>query len=349
MHILWRIMSDKLHQGRVSRADVAKLADVAPCTVSLVLNNTPNRIKEETRQRIRDAAQQLGYKPSATARALVTGRMDSLGVVIFQGGSPFDPYTSGILTSFWHRIRQDKYRLSFDSIELDESAAGYFIDHAADGIMLIAPPGQVEGLEMMQKAGFPLVCVGNHPETSAVDYIDIDNYSAGRQATELLLEHGHKKIIHIAGIPDKSSTAAERFAGYRDAIQDAGLVLDPQYIFSGDFIYETGKAAILDALEKGVDFTAVFAATSDTAYGAIDELETHGFDVPNDISVVEIKTLTNVVGKRCQVTGIINPLEQIGKVAGEILLQRINGAKTPAVQRLIRGELFTGNTLKRIN
>ena len=342
-------MANKPHQGRVSRADVAKLANVAPCTVSLVLNDTPNRIREETKQRVRDAAKQLGYKPSATARALVTGRMDSLGVVIFQGGTPFDTYTSGLLTSFWNRIRLDKYRLSFDSIELAESAAGYFIDHAADGIMLIAPPGQVKNLEMMQQAGFPLVCVGNHPESSAVDYVDIDNYAAGRQLTELLIEHGHKKIIHIAGIPDKSSTAAERLAGYRDAMRHAGLKVEYPYIYCGDFVYEYGRAAIAEALDKTIDFTAVFAATGDTAYGAIDELAARGLNVPDDISVVGIKALSNVAGKRCQVTGILNPLDQIGEAAGEILLQRINGLDTPAVKQLIKGQLFTGNTLKRIN
>lgn len=343
-------MSKLPHRGRVSRADVAKLAEVAPCTVSLVLNGNPNRIKEATRQRIRDAVTQLGYKPSATARALVTGRMDSLGVVIFQGGTPFDTYTSGLLTSFWNRIRQDKYRLSFDSIELDGNAAGYFIDHAADGIMLIAPPRQVNNLAMMQQARFPMVCVGNHPEACAVDYIDIDNYAAGRQLTELLIEHGHKKIIHLAGVPDKSSTAAERLAGYRDAMRHAGLeVVEDRNIYCGDFVYAQGRDAIANVLAKHIDFTAVFAATGDTAYGAIDELAARGLNVPDDVSVVGIKALTKIVGKRCQVTGILNPLDKIGKAAGEILLQRINGLDTPPIKQLITGELFTGNTVKRIN
>jgi len=342
-------MTIKSKVRRVSRADVAKIVGVAPCTVSLVLNNTPNtRVRDKVRQRIHEVANELGYRPSATARALVTGRTNSIAVVIFQGGNPFDTYTNMILRSFWDRIHHEKYRIIVDSIESNADASEFFVDHAADGILLVAPPPDVKNLSIMQKAEFPLVCVGNIPNSENVDYVDLDNYSASKKITEYLIKQGHRKIVHIGGILEQSSTALERLAGYRDALLGAGIDYDPSNVFHGEFIYDAGREGIKKFIADNNDFTAIFAACGDSAYGAIDELEAHDISVPCDVSIAAIKSLTKFTGRRCELTGIINPLKEIGKIAGELLFQRVKGLKGTSVEQRLTGELFIGNTVRKL-
>jgi DNA-binding LacI/PurR family transcriptional regulator len=97
---------------------------------------------------------------------------------------------------------------TFKAINKGYIYENYFEEYI-NGILLIAPPREVKNIEMMQEAGFPLVCVGNHPANNAVDYVDIDNYAAGRQLTELLIENGYTKIIHIAEIEANNLTLLE--------------------------------------------------------------------------------------------------------------------------------------------
>jgi LacI family transcriptional regulator, galactose operon repressor len=334
---------------RISRADVARAAEVAPCTVSLVLNNNPKaRVREEVRKRIREAAAELGYRPSATARALVTGRTNSIGVVIFQGGNPFDVYTNGILSTFWKKMHSKKYRMVLDSIEMDGDAAEYFIDHVTDGVLLMAPPREVKNLDLMREANFPVVCVGNIPDCDNVDYVDLDNYTASKEITRYLIEQGHTKIAHIAGVLEDSSTAVSRLTGYRDALEEAGIKYDPGMVTHSAFIYEGGKTATVELLARQKDFTAIFTATGEMSYGAIDELSANGLKVPDDISVATIKLVSKVIGRRCEITGIINPLKDIGTAAADILFQRINGLKDAPSEQKFHGELFVGNTVKKI-
>lgn len=341
-------MTIKSKVKRVSRADVAKVVGVAPCTVSLVLNNTPNtRVRDKVRQRIHEVANELGYRPSATARALVTGRTNSIAIVIFQGGTPFDAYTSEMLGEFWKRIHDEKFRIIVDSIGIKDDAAQFFIDHAADGILLVAPPREIKNLILMQKAEFPLVCVGNIPDCENVDYVDLDNYSASKKITEYLIKQGHRKIVHISGILEYSSTAVERLSGYRDALFGAGIDYDPSNVFHGEFIYDAGRDGIKKFIADKKEFTAVCATCSDTAYGAIDELAAHGISVPSDVSIATVKSI-NKVGRRRELTGIINPLKEIGKIAGEILSQRIKGLKGSAIEQRLSGEFFIGNTVKKL-
>ncbi len=341
------LMKQALHGKRVSRADVARAAGVAPCTVSLVLNKTPGaRVSEKVRQKIQDAAETLGYRPSAAARALVTGKTRTIAVVLFQGGNPFDEYTNGILGPFWKKVNHEKYRMVIDSISMDGNAADFFIDNTADGIVLMAPPREVNNLSIMQTAKFPLICIGNTPDCGNVDYVDLDNYASGKEATQHLIENGHRKIAHIAGVLEHSSTAVERLNGYRDALTEAGIRYNPELVIHAPFEYHYSKNAARNLLGRGVDFTAVFTACIDGAYALIDVATEQGIRVPEDLSVVSIKARN--YGRRCGVSGILNPLDGIGISAAEILLSRLNGRRSMPEVKKLHGELFVGSTVKKL-
>lgn len=327
----------------IIRADVAKLAKVSASTVSLVLNENPNtRISKETRKRVFDAAKKIGYQPNAVARALVTGRSNNIGIIIFHTGSPFSIYSAGLLSGLWTVINNAGYRVTMDAIANENDASKMYRERAADGVIMIAPPPEIVNMELMVEGDLPMVAIGGCPKNVDIDYIDMDNVAAAYQATNFLLEYGHRDILHISGPSDLISSAGDRVEGYKQAIMEAGIKVNDKLIVRGTYLYESGRTAVANAIQQGVKFSAIFAANDDLAHGAIDEMKTRGMDVPNDISVIGIRNQTQLGTTMNMLTSIQQPLETISITAAEVLLEKINKKKNKPKTRLFKGKLIKG-------
>ncbi len=333
----------------ITRRDVAELAGVSASTVSLVLNNTPNtRISEDTRKRVMAAADKVGYRPSAVARALVTGKTNTIGVLIFYAESPFDKYTGGILSAFWNLVHKNGYRLTIDGIPPDGDASVMFRERAADGVLLLVPPPEIKNLEVMIQAQFPLVCVGSTITDQNIDYVDTDNYMAGKDGTQHLLDRGHKKILHIAGPVDDMTSARDRLRGYRDAMEENGIGFDPAFVVQGNYLAVSGKQAMHRALQQKLDLTAVFAANDGMARGAMEELRNSPLRVPDDVSVVGVNNDPAGEITPGDLTAIQQPMEAVGHAAAEIMLSRIRGNGGRPRQHLFRGRLISGSSVRQL-
>jgi len=330
-----------------SRRDVATLAGVAPATVSLVLNGTPGiRVSPETRKRIEDAARSLAYQSSQTARALVTGRNEAIGVVLNYVERPFQDYVSGLMDGLWEELAPRGLRLVLVRGTPEHRAAGLFRQRSVDGIVLIAPPAEADTeLDSIAAAQFPAVCIGSRPSHPGLACIDIDNAAAGRQATNALIDAGHRRILHLAGPQAVNSSARERLAGYRSALSAAGIPEDPALIHDCSYNGIFAGDAVARILDQGTRFTAIFAANSDMGRGAVTTLLRRGLRVPEDVSVISIDQDHRAGWHGPQLTCLAQPLRELGRIAGQRILGMIAGSEPTSGSRFLPCQPISGATV----
>jgi DNA-binding LacI/PurR family transcriptional regulator len=262
--------------------DVAKLAGVSHQTVSRVLNGSP-QVRPATRERVLVAMRELDYRPNSAARALVTGRSQTLGVVSFDT-TLFGPAST--LYAIERAAHDAGYFITIVSLEaLDRASVLIAVERlrmqGVDGILVIAPlEGAGEALVALPR-DLPLVAVEAGP-ADALPVVAVDQLAGAALATRHLLELGHPTVAHIGGPPDFLE-AAQRVDGWRSTLQAAGAVVPP--VLLGDWSprsgYELARRLLAD---DGV--SAIFVANDQMALGVLRALHEAGYDVPRQVSVV---------------------------------------------------------------
>jgi DNA-binding LacI/PurR family transcriptional regulator len=261
--------------------DVARLAGVSHQTVSRVLNNLPN-VRPATRERVEQAIAQLRYSPSPAARALVTRRTRTIGLVS-PGLSDFGP--TSIAMHFNVAARTARY--SVDTVSAPDSDVAAIrsvieslLRQRVDALVLIVVDSAVLEFIRSLELTIPLVAVAATPRRSS-HIVSIDQYRGARSAVRHLAELGHTTIHHLAG-PSTAPDASERVRGWRDEL--AAQRLDAPELLQGDWTaasgYELGQRL---ELRPG---TAAFASSDLMAIGLLSALRERGIRVPEDISVV---------------------------------------------------------------
>ncbi|MET0989557.1 MAG: LacI family DNA-binding transcriptional regulator [Glaciihabitans sp.] len=262
--------------------DVARLAGVSHQTVSRVVNDIPN-VRPATRARVEDAIRQLRYRPSTAARALVTKRSRTIGLIT-TGRPDYGP--SSTVLGFNDAARKARYNVSIASmVEADpgsiRASVEQLLGQNVEAIVLIA--GHREALDAMRaiELGVPLLAVESSGR-AGFHSVSIDQYGGARAATDFLVELGHRDILHVAG-PADSMDAEERARGWRASLSAHGLVAREPLVsdWSPRSGYLIGKR-----LAEADGFTAVFAGNDQLALGLIHAFTEAGLRVPADVSVV---------------------------------------------------------------
>jgi LacI family transcriptional regulator len=305
--------------------DIARQAGVSSSTVSRVLNGS-KRVAEDKRALVLAAIEQHQYRPNAMARGLVRGRSMMIGVLVQDIVSPFfahivmgveqglDPaaYRPMLTTTHWRSEHQgDEAR----SLQL-------LLERRVDGIIVLA--GRIPDDELRAVATqVPLVIVARRVQGLEPQCLYIDNQDGAYRATRYLLGLGHTRIAHIAG-PADHPDAADRLAGYRRALAEAGLTVDQRLIVDGQFTAASGLACIEEILARGERFTAVFAANDQTAYGAMLGLFNHGYSIPADISLVGFDDQFLSAYTLPPLTTMRQPMIEMGRAAAEGVLRLLD-------------------------
>jgi DNA-binding LacI/PurR family transcriptional regulator len=264
-------------------ADVAAAAGVSQKTVSRVVNDAPN-VREAIRARVREAIDELGFRPNVAARALVTQRTATIGIVT-PGVPLYGP--SAQLFGMERAAREAGYAVVIVSTgggtRADlEAAVDRLLALQVDGLAIGAPVGATP-LPPAALLGVPAVVVGD-PVLDTADYMWVacDQGAGARAATQHLLALGHRTVWHVAG-PATWLSAAVRREAWAQALDDAGVKRNDA--LPGDWTVESGYAAGLRLAERP-DVTAVFAANDHMAVGLLRALRERSRDVPRDVSVV---------------------------------------------------------------
>ena len=303
--------------------DIANEANVSKATVSRVLNNT-SVVHPDKKSAVLEATKRLGFKPNFVARSLAKGRSMTIGVLTQNIGSPFyDAISQGVIAGLdgsgyspifvdgrWQR-----------GVEIE--AINALLGRRVDGLVLIGGDIAADQLEKLCH-DLPTVVVARKLAADTHHCIYTDNVDGGYRATKFLIEKGHRQIAIIHGI-DHHPDAIERFEGYKKALEEAGIELDPSLVLDGDFSAESGERAIDKLCERGQSFSAVFAANDMTAFGARLALYRRGLHVPGDVSIVGFDDQAESAFMAPPLTTIRQPGRRMGAEASRSLLELIEG------------------------
>jgi DNA-binding LacI/PurR family transcriptional regulator len=299
--------------------DVAKLAGVSHQTVSRVINNSQH-VRAETRQRVVEAMRLLDYRPNSVARALVTGRSQTLGVVSFDT-TLYGPAST--LFAIERAAHEEGYFVSIISLKsLDRSSVMSAVERlrsqGVDGILVIAPVVAATHALPYVPTDIPVVAAEAGPD-DAVPVVVVDQFAGAAAATRHLLELGHRTVHHIAG-PQDFLEAQQRIAGWRATLREAGAEVAPPLV--GDWSpragYELGRR-----LMDSPDVTAVFVANDQMALGLLRLLHEQGRKLPHDVSVVGFDDVPEAAFFTPPLTTVRQDFLEMGRRSLHLLLAEI--------------------------
>ncbi|MGM0386675.1 MAG: LacI family DNA-binding transcriptional regulator [Actinomycetota bacterium] len=303
---------------RPSLHDVAALAGVSHQTVSRVLNNHPN-VRLETRERVLAAIVSLGYRRSLAARALVTSRTRTLGLLV-QGKARFGPTSTMLAVA--RAAREAGYYVSLAVVEKPSvgqtvAALEYFEEQGVEGVVVISPTVDSLKAARSRTTGVPMVIVaaGEQPQDS-YRVVSVDQRLGAALATRHLLTLGHPDVVHLAG-PRRWMDARERIRGWREERARWGLPsADP---IRGDWNAVRGYEAMRELLGRGRPPSAIFAANDQLALGVLRALAEAEVAVPGRVSVVGYDDVEGADYFIPPLTSVRQPFEDLGRRCVEIL------------------------------
>jgi len=324
-------------------ADVAVLAGVSHQTVSRVLNDHPN-VRAETRSRVLAAIRQLDYRPNSAARALVTKRSQTLGVISFDT-TLYGP--ASMLYGIEQAARDAGYFISIVSLRsMDRGslldAVDRLRDQAVEGIVVIAPQTSAAGVMAQAAVGVPLVGAGCGLNEQ-VPMVAIDHVAGGAAATRHLLDLGHRTVHHVTG-PLTWFDAVGRVNGWRSVLEEAGAPI-PE-ILVGDWSARSGYAAG-QRLAADPSVTAVFCANDHMALGLLRALHEARRRVPADISVVGFDDIPEASFFTPPLTTVRQDFGELGRRSLDLLIGHMRGIPASLGQVLIKPELITRDSVRR--
>lgn len=297
---------------------VADEAGVSPATVSRVFNDTAP-VTPATREQVQAAAEKLGYVPNATARSLSVRQTHTIGVLLpYLTGGFFPAVIRGLdVTARQH----DRFLLlsSSHNTPADTEQALRAMFGRIDGLILMIPKMPPSNLDPMLPAEVPVVLLNCTPEDHDFSVLSIDNRHGARLATQHLIDQGHERIGVITGEMENYD-ARERLAGYRAAIEEAGLPLREEWIAEGDFDRESGHTAMRHLLSTTPRPTAVFVSNDYMAMGAIQTAHQSGLSLPEDLAVVGFDDIPSAEHLTPSLSSVDARMFDLGERAIEMLL-----------------------------
>ena len=310
--------------------DIAERCGVSVSTVSRVLNNHPD-VSAANRERVLAVVQELHYVPNNSARDLVKPAADSIGLVVRGVGNPF---FTGIIRAMERMITEAGYTMVLHQIQSgeDELRAGAELARSKRLLGLILLGGCFDYTpEQTASLGVPFVCCTYTNSFGTLDRMEyssvsIDDEQAAYRAVRLLTDHGHRKIGVILESVRDHSISQLRYKGYCQALQDAGIPLDPELV-EETVTYEMadGYASMERLLKRRRDLTAVFAISDAMAVAAMKALHDHGKRVPEDCSVVAIDGIDMSAYFVPTLTTLVQPQQELGENSVRILVDMIEG------------------------
>jgi LacI family transcriptional regulator len=313
--------------------DVARSAGVSPMTVSRTLNS-PELVSPDTRARVMEAVRQLNYVPNAAARSLVQGKTRTLALIL---SDIRNPHFTTISRGVEDVAQEHGYTLMLANT--DESPAKeraylrVLMSQRVDGV-LISPSGDGD-LSLLQRRKIPFVLLDRTITGSSADLVTQDSHAGGRALMAHLLERGYRQITFVGG-PAGVSSLEERLAGYQEAMREAGL--EPQ-VRLGRYDQASGEEIVEAMVAEGAVPEAIVAANNFVALGVIVALRRHGLRVPEEVGLACFGDIPTAALMDPFLTVVALPAYAMGRLAMEVLLERIQGAVPPPRRRVLPVEL----------
>lgn len=303
--------------------EVAALAGVSPMTVSRVINNQ-GKVRDVTRERVMRAVRDLDYTPNLAASSLAAAQHTRVALIYT---NPSGAYLRELLVGLLRVASRTAVQLVidyWDDLDADaERKAARALGSRVDGVIL--PPPLCESraaVTELIKAGIPVVAIASGRFSDDISCVRIDDFRAGREMAEHLIQQGHTRIGFIRGRKDLSASA-RRYDGFVTALHDAGVRVENELVQQGDYTYRSGLEAAETLLALRKPPTAIFASNDDMGAAAISVAHRRGLDVPRDLSVVGFDDTSAATTVWPELTTIHQPIASMADAAIDILLRGI--------------------------
>lgn len=318
--------------ARVTLKDIAQAANVSQMTVSNVINGRRARASEETIKRIQTAVEELGYTPNLSARSLASNVSRLVGVLV-----PFtedqnkllldNPFYAEMVSGIESALRRAGYHMmlaGIDETNIDLSPLAHW---NVDGLIVLGIYEEALYAEL-KKHDLPTLLIDSYVEDDHFHHLRLDDAAAAEAATRYLIGKGHERIALVTGAVRTSGVIERRFAGYRAALEAAGLAFDPDLVFDGSVSFTWGRTAASQLIAaKGV--TAAFCTADLIAAGLVAGLHGEGVQVPGDISVVGFDNISLAEMVFPALTTIDQAILSKGERAGELITRILGGQDLP--------------------
>jgi len=324
----------------VTMKDVAARAGVSIKTVSRVVNDQ-GEISEETRWRVQRAIEELGYKPNIVARSLITGRTNTIGLLVAEIETPF---LLRVQTGIEPVAREHNYNVILFSVaDTSDEVKGLEVmrQQRVDGVILNSISLHQDNSHILDfcRTGIPLVAVNRYGLDDSVCQIGWDDETASTEAVLHFVRLGHRRIAHIGGPLDRQSSHC-RLRGYRQGLAQAGLPCQDRYIIHGDYLYPSGYNATLSLLAVDPPPTAIFVANDVMAMACLAAVQRSGRRVPDDVAIIGVGGEVFTRYTTPTLTTISLPTAEAGRQAAKMLLAQINGEPLPATKVVLPASLI---------
>lgn len=318
--------------------EVAALANVAPITVSRVINN-PEAVKENTRLRVLDAMAKLRYSPNVAAKSLAANRSGVIDVFIPDSIDLSNPFVMHFIAGVSSALSERYYSfLILRNRSREHQCDGYIVT----GLL----KNEIDEFSTYAAERSRPVVLFGHTDIPDVDCIDVDNVYGAELAVKHLIAEGHRKIGMLNVNEDKDYTV-DRLNGYRRAVEQNGIEFDPGLVLYTPNSVDGGEAAAEKLVGKeGV--TAIFCATDTIAIGAANRLRGMGFSIPDDISLIGFDGLGHQLLANPTITTIQQPIYELGRMLAEALLDKLDGCDEPQ-KLMVKPKLLPGDSDGPVN
>lgn len=327
-----------------SLKDVSKLAGVSPSTVSRVITGTIN-VDGATKKRVLEAVEELKYKPNLIARGLRNRSGKLIGLMVPE-------IMHETFAAFISHVEEACVKRGFTMIlgnthedpVTEDRVVSKLVGMNVDGIIISRVSDSSAVMSALESSGIAVVGIDRALDDEKTDHVLVDNREAGVIAAKYLWSMGHRKLVCISG-PESIRLSRERLEGFRGFLAERGVEIS--HIAGEDFEFETGPKCMRRILERGVEFTGIWAENDLMAIGAMRELKRLGMKVPEDVSIIgmdDIKTTQMVLPA---LTTVRQPYSEICDAAVDLLLQRMERPDAEPRSIIIAPELVIRDSVMR--
>ncbi len=328
----------------VTIKDIARQAGVSTATVSKVLNRKDSFIGEETRQKVWALARELNYTPNSLARSLVMRKSHVIGIIV---PDILNPYFTELVRACDDAARLRGYTTLVCNTggvaEIEASHLTAFAGHRVDGLLLAASD-VIPDIGLLGALHIPVVCMDREigPVAELVATVDTDYRSGAFDSTRHLIDRGHTRIAFLSGAAHRSNTQI-RLAGYRQALEEAGIAFDPDLIRCKEFQHRFGREATLDLLDT-TQFTAICCMNDMLAIGAMVALRERGLRVPEDCAVIGFDNIYLAPLLEHPLSTVDRRIAHSGRVATDALIDFLEDPERKGAAITITPEVVSRTT-----
>lgn len=334
---------------RLTIVDIAKLAGVSKATVSRVINNNPNGVSIETRNKILNIIDENRFQPSFLARGLATKKTKTIGLIIPDIANPFFPQLVRGIEDYAHKAGYSLFLCNSDNdLKKEKEYVSVLIEKGVDGVILA--PSSSTGFnvknDLLTVNDIPSVLLDRYVINSNYDAgVFVDNVKGAYMAVNQLIHNGNKNIAYISG-SILITTSIDRFRGYSKALAENNLNVNNKLIREGDFSIQSGFIATTELIHDKVEFNAIFAENDMMAIGVIKALKKFNIKIPGEVEVIGFDNIELSSIFEPPITTVSQPIYKMGKLSAETIIKLIEKKEIENSILILEPELIIRETTK---